>query len=267
MNTPRITPASSAEVIPFPTSGKRTGFAKAKEGWLRRAHKEAPAHSIRTFCTALFLNFNFEHYQRTGGELIAWPSWGSLTAKFGLSEKSIREAIAWLEQNGLIRVQRGQRDGQRRAVNKYFALLNPAIPRVENEPQPVLRELSQPGARTVDSKNKYRLEDKSRLDESDSSRLDSKESSRTPEQAAPQPEAGKAANGSSDSVALSSLKRSPPPDVPRGPPSPVSGAVSEDAAAAEWARMSPDERAAARRRVAEMNRRWRQPVAPNGGGQ
>jgi len=41
----------------------------------------------------------------------------------------------------------------------------------------------------------------------------------------------------------------------------------KDAAALEWARMSPDERTGARRRVAEMARRWRQPVATNGSGE
>ena len=148
MNTPPITPSSSANVIAFPASGKRTGFAKASKDWLIRALAEAPSHATRTFCTAIYLHFNSKIYQETG-QLVAWPSWETLIANFGLSERSIRDAITWAEQGGFIQVQRGRRDGQRRTVNKYYA--NPPNPRVENAPQPAREEISQPGRRTVDS--------------------------------------------------------------------------------------------------------------------
>src|SRR5262245_25396436 len=87
MTTPRITPSSSAEVIPFPTSGKPT-FAKDSKAWLMMALEEPSikGHAPRTFFTAIYLHFNYEHYKQSGGELIAWPSWETLMGKFGLSE-------------------------------------------------------------------------------------------------------------------------------------------------------------------------------------
>src|SRR5262249_24881253 len=126
MNTPSIAPSSSGSVIPFPTSGQRTGFAKASKDWLTRALAEPSfSHATRTFCTAIYLHFNSKIYN-DGHGLVAWPSWETLMAKFGLSEGSIREAIAQVERHGFLRVQRGRHDGRRRAVNKYYALEQPA---------------------------------------------------------------------------------------------------------------------------------------------
>jgi hypothetical protein len=82
-------------------------------------------HATRTFCTAIYLHFNYKIYN-DGHGLVAWPSWETLMANFGLSEGSIREAIAQTQRHGFLRVERGRHDGRRRAVNKYYALEQPA---------------------------------------------------------------------------------------------------------------------------------------------
>jgi len=125
MNTLPITPSSSAHIIPFPASGKHTGFAKASKDWLTRTLAESISHTTRTFCTAIYLHFNSKIYN-DGHGLVAWPSWETLIAKFGLSEGSIREAIAQAERHGLLRVERGRHNGQRRSVNRYYAIEQPA---------------------------------------------------------------------------------------------------------------------------------------------
>src|SRR5215468_9395309 len=179
MNTAPITSSSSTNVIAFPASGKHTGsYAQAREAWLRRELAEAPSHAYRTFCTALFLNFNFQIYKATG-ELVAWPSWETLKTKFGITESTANEIAKSMERRGSIRVERG-RQGARRAVNKYYALptVNLRNPQVEVISQPADSGVFQPAESSVDSMNS-RLDDKIRLDESNldpSSRLDSTKS-------------------------------------------------------------------------------------------
>ena len=151
MNSPPITSSSSAKVIQFPASGKRTGFAKASKDWLMRALAEPSfSHATRTFGTAIYLHFNSKIYN-DGHGLVAWPSWDTLRANFGLSEGSIREAITQLERRGFLRVERGRRDGGWRAVNKYYALEQPAGIAGWNGGQPAKFAGGQPAGIAVDS--------------------------------------------------------------------------------------------------------------------
>ena len=56
MNTPRIAHSSSAEVIPFPASGKLP-FAKHSKAWLATTLADqslTPASKV--FCTAIYLH-------------------------------------------------------------------------------------------------------------------------------------------------------------------------------------------------------------------
>jgi hypothetical protein len=201
MNSAPITPSSSAEVVPFPASDKRDKrtFAKISKDWLRGALAEPSikGHAPRTFFTAIYLHFNYEHYERTG-ELIAWPSWETLMAKFGLSDGSIREGIAEGERCGFLEVQRGRRNGHRRDVNVYHALLvNPQSLRVEKGSQPAT---AAGAGNTVDSvitksnseRGNYVNGEYSQpvTSEDSATRLDSV--TRTPDGAAARPEEGKA---------------------------------------------------------------------------
>jgi len=96
-------------------------FAAASKAWL----KTTLTHPLltdanKTFCTALFLNFNYKHYNDTG-ELIAWPSWNKLTTEFGLSRETISESIGQVERFRLLEVEHGRynRVTHRRAGNLY----------------------------------------------------------------------------------------------------------------------------------------------------
>src|SRR5262245_59435193 len=106
-----LTPSSSAE-----------SFAAASKLKTTQTHP-LPTDANKTFCTALYLNFNFKHYDKTG-ELIAWPGWSRLTAEFGLSKETISESIGQVERFRLLKVERGRYDRatHRRAGNLYRAL-------------------------------------------------------------------------------------------------------------------------------------------------
>jgi hypothetical protein len=111
---------ASSSVIPFPSTDKPT-FAVASKAWL----KTTQTHPLltdanKTFCTALFLNFNYKHYNDTG-ELIAWPSWNTLITGFGLSKETISESIGQVERFRLLDVERGRynRATHRRSGNLY----------------------------------------------------------------------------------------------------------------------------------------------------
>ena len=74
----------------------------------------------KTVGSAIFLHFNYEHFDKTG-ELIAWPSWQTLMTETALGKTAIHESIAQLEQFRLLEVERGRYDhtAQRRAGNIY----------------------------------------------------------------------------------------------------------------------------------------------------
>jgi len=100
-------------------------FAGAGKAWL----KTVIAHPLltdanKTFGTALYLKFNFKHYEKTG-ELKAWPGWDTLTTESGLSRTTINESAGRLEHFQLLDVKRGRYDrtAQRREGNEYFARL------------------------------------------------------------------------------------------------------------------------------------------------
>src|SRR5262249_8448985 len=110
----------SAEIVPFPNAEKST-FSVAREAWL----KTTLAHPMltdgnKTVGSAIFLHFNYEHFDKTG-ELIAWPSWQTLMTETALGKTAIHESIAQLEQFRLLEVERGRYDhtAQRRAGNIY----------------------------------------------------------------------------------------------------------------------------------------------------
>jgi hypothetical protein len=114
-------------VLTRPSSAET--FAAASKAWL----KTTQTHPLltdanKTFCTALYLNFNFKHYGETG-ELIAWPGWNRLIAEFGLSKETISESIRQVERFRLLEVDRGRYDRatHRRAGNLYRALPGPWV--------------------------------------------------------------------------------------------------------------------------------------------
>ena len=104
-------------------------FAAASKAWLKTTQTHLLlTDANKTFCTALYLNFNFKHYDETG-ELIAWPGWNRLTAEFGLSKETISESIGQVERFRLLEVDRGRYDRatHRRAGNLYRALPGPGV--------------------------------------------------------------------------------------------------------------------------------------------
>src|SRR6516225_11713724 len=120
MNTPRIAHSSSAEVIPFPTSGKPQ-FAKDSKAWLATTLADqslTPASKV--FCTAIYLHFNNKDVYQHTRELAAWPKLETLMIETGLSWETLNQSIKQVERAGFLDVQRG-REGQRRIVNKYYA--------------------------------------------------------------------------------------------------------------------------------------------------
>jgi hypothetical protein len=110
------TPSSAAAVLPLRT------FVMVGKTWLKRTQ----THPLLTdgpkrVSTALYLNFNYKHYQKTG-ELLAWPSWDTLTAEYGLGRTTIDDSIKALEHFQLLDVERGyDRAAQRRKGNRYRA--------------------------------------------------------------------------------------------------------------------------------------------------
>ena len=122
-----LSPSSSAaEVFPLRT------FAATSKSWL----KAALAHPLltpadKTFGATLYVYFNVKHYKQTG-ELLAWPSWDTLTTRSGLSRATIAEATYRFEQFQLLDVERGRYDraSQRRDGNHYRA----RFPRADQGP-------------------------------------------------------------------------------------------------------------------------------------
>ena len=104
----------------LPTVDKPT-YAVDSKAWLKRtlAHPLL-TNADKVFCAALYFYFNCKHYRQTG-ELIAWPSWGTLIAEFGLSKTTISESIEQLERFRLLDVERGRynRATLKRAGNRY----------------------------------------------------------------------------------------------------------------------------------------------------
>src|SRR5262249_30994759 len=112
-------------------------FIAAGKAWL----KTTLTHPLLTdankkFGTAIYLHFNFNHYERTG-ELKAWPGWDTLTT-FGLSRTTINESAGRLEHFQLLDVRRGRYDraARRREGNEYFARLPSRPQRTEFVPCP-----------------------------------------------------------------------------------------------------------------------------------
>ena len=162
-----ITPSSSAEVIPFPASGKPAGFAKARGDWLKTALTQPSlTYASKTFCAVISLYFNVRHYNETRGELLAWPSWDTLIADYGFTTATIQECTKQLERCGLLEVQRGRHDGRRRAGNRYFARTpkgeQPLVSKGWEGGQPLV---SEPSETRVDSMNQNPLGE-SKRDES-----------------------------------------------------------------------------------------------------
>src|SRR5262249_52457989 len=113
------TASSSAEILTFPTT--KPSFAVASKAWLSAPLADPSlTFASKTFCTAVYLHFNVKIYQETG-QLVAWPSWDTLSTKFGLSRETINESIKQVERAGYLDIQRGRHDGHRRAGNRYFA--------------------------------------------------------------------------------------------------------------------------------------------------
>jgi hypothetical protein len=118
------------------TASSTETFVAAGKAWL----KTVIAHPLltdanKTFGTALYLKFNFKHYEKTG-ELKAWPGWDTLTAEAGLSRWTVNESARQLEQFQLLEVLRGRYDraAQKREGNEYFARFPSAPQGVEFVP-------------------------------------------------------------------------------------------------------------------------------------
>jgi helix-turn-helix protein len=93
-----------------------------KHSWLRHwlaDNRLTPADKI--LCALIFLYFNQRRHERTT-ELQAWPSWKTITAETGLSERSIHRGLDKLERLGALEIirRRNPRTGQR-LQNEYLA--------------------------------------------------------------------------------------------------------------------------------------------------
>jgi hypothetical protein len=136
MNTLRITPPSSAGVIPFPASGKPTYMKAAKRWWkMAMAHPNV-THADRTFCSAIFDGFNVEIYKQTG-QLVSWKSWDTIEAEFGLHKRTIAESQNRVESLGLLAVDHGRYDHttKRREHNTYRAIQRSAVQGANGAPR------------------------------------------------------------------------------------------------------------------------------------
>src|SRR5262245_53756431 len=101
----------SSAVIAFPSPAPQPGvkFAEASKAWLNRWHEDARlTHADRTLVTRIYIGFNQRHFERTGGELIAWPGWETIEAGGRLSQSSIDRGLKKLERLGaLVIIKRG----------------------------------------------------------------------------------------------------------------------------------------------------------------
>jgi len=103
-------------------SSSAESFWTASKAWLEITQTHPLLHHAdKTFGAALYLKFNYKHYEKTG-ELKAWPSWATLETH-GLSKATINESAERYERFHLLEVKRGlyNRAAQRRAGNEYYA--------------------------------------------------------------------------------------------------------------------------------------------------
>src|SRR5262245_45585461 len=150
----------SSAIIVAQTAADKPIFAAASREWLKRTHTHPfLTDGTKTLCTALYLYFNVKHYQKTG-ELIAYPTWGRLMREFGLSQTTIYESLAQLEQCRLIEIERGRYDraAGKRTRNLYRV---PRFPEVGAYRQPSEYEGNQPS-----ENEQYYVDSTSRLGES-----------------------------------------------------------------------------------------------------
>jgi hypothetical protein len=99
------------------------GFAQARDAWLSRWHSDRRlTHSERVICSRMHQYFNREHFERTAGDLLAWPSWQTLMDETGLSKTSVYERVRNLERLRAFEVEHGRYDDKtkKRAGNRYF---------------------------------------------------------------------------------------------------------------------------------------------------
>jgi len=113
--------APSSAVVPFPSADDKLSFATASKAWLKTvlADTELTPGEAR-LGAALFLHFNFEHYDNTS-ELIAWPAQETLMAETALGKTTVSKGINKLESRRLIEVERSRYDHatKKRAGNIY----------------------------------------------------------------------------------------------------------------------------------------------------
>jgi hypothetical protein len=123
---------SSADVIPFQPVNRpehKSRFAQAREAWLRQWQADDRlTHADRALVTQIFAHFNQRHFQETG-ELLAWPSWETITTQARLSEPSIRRGLKKLEHVGALKIIRGGRDPKTgwKLKNEYYAVCSPPV--------------------------------------------------------------------------------------------------------------------------------------------
>jgi hypothetical protein len=130
---PSTTIASSAEVIPFGKAHNGNGRAKptfqqARDAWLQRWQAEGLlTHADRALVIQLHQHFNQLHFNNSGGELLAWPSWETIAARARLSEASIFRGFRKLERLGALEVIHGGRDPKTgwKLPNKYLTIPPP----------------------------------------------------------------------------------------------------------------------------------------------
>jgi hypothetical protein len=99
------------------------GFAQTRDAWLSRWHSDRRlTHSERVICSRMNQYFNREHFERTDGDLLAWPSWQTLMDETGMSKTSVYERLRNLERLGAFEVDHGRYDDKtkKRAGNRYL---------------------------------------------------------------------------------------------------------------------------------------------------
>ena len=104
--------------------GKRYGFERRKEDWLKRVFSN-PGYTLSAKGVAVCLSW---HANRETWE--AWPGYGRISKLAGICHRSAIDAVDELEAGADIRVKR-RRSGKKNDTNLYCLVLNPAVFRAE----------------------------------------------------------------------------------------------------------------------------------------
>jgi hypothetical protein len=100
-------------------------FAQARDAWLARwQEQDQLTHADRALVTQVYRHFNRVHFEKTGGELLAWPAWKTIAARARLSKSSVFRGFRKLERLGALEIKHGRYNHQtkRRAGNIYRAI-------------------------------------------------------------------------------------------------------------------------------------------------